>query len=380
MHKKLLLGALLFASGLASAEDVPEVDDGTDLPEWTVRKIDPWHDNVSRWVTNTSRSIDGFFGTDDYRAVNNESYLRLSQEFEYMEGEDFDTDTSLRFKLDLPTTKDRLRLIIESDPEETRGTLANEPAERLLRDRSGDSSSIIGLSQFGKADKRVGWETRAGAGVKFRFPLDPYVRLTAERLWDIGEGPWMLESYNRASWFNSDGYSVRSRWDFGRPLDEVRHLRFITNVQWREEYDTLEYAQTVELNRILDERSAIRYAAAAVGGSVSEPRINDYVILAQYRRDLHKDVLFFDVVPEVRFTRDYDFEPRLGLTLQFEMYFRGEITNRRRSTVSDRGPDELDRLGSSAARNIALAGRRAGPQGMVATGPNLQEVDYPAHH
>ncbi|SDS24537.1 hypothetical protein SAMN05216421_1171 [Halopseudomonas xinjiangensis] len=374
MHKTPLLGALLVASSLAHGQQAPTEDDGSDLPEWTVEKIDPWHDNVSRWVTNTSRSIDGFFGTDDYRAVNNESYLRLTQEFEYMQREGFDSDTGIRFKLDLPTTKERLRLIIESDPEETRGTLADAPAERILRDRNVSSSSIIGLSQFGGNDKTLAWETRAGAGVKFRFPLDPYVRLTAERLWGLGEGPWQLESYNRASWFNSDGYSVRTRWDFGRPLDEARHLRFISNVQWREEYDTLEFAQSVELNRILSERSALRYAAAAVGTSFSRPRMNDYVVLAQYRRDLHKDIIFVDVVPELRFTREHDFDPRVGITLQFEMYFRGEVTNRRRTSAG------LDNLGSSVARDIALAGRRAGPQGVVARGPALQESDYPAHH
>ncbi len=374
MHKTPLLGALVVASSLAHGQQAPTEDHSSDLPEWSVEKIDPWHDNVSRWVTNTSRSIDGFFGTDDYRAVNNESYLRLTQEFEYMQREGFDSDTGIRFKLDLPTTKERLRLIIESDPEETRGTLADAPAERILRDRNVSSSSIIGLSRFGTEDKRIGWETRAGAGVKFRFPLDPYVRLTAERLWDVGEGPWQLESYNRVSWFNSDGYSARTRWDFGRPLDEARHLRFITNVQWREEYDTLEFAQSVELNRILSERSALRYAAAAVGSSFSRPKMDDYVVLAQYRRDLHKDILFLDVIPELRFTRDHDYDPRVGITLQLEMYFRGEITNRRRTSAG------LDHLGSSVARDIALAGRRAGPQGVVARGPALQESDYPAHH
>lgn len=374
MHKTPLISALLLASSLAHAQQTPVEDDDSDLPDWTVNKIDPWHDNVSRWVTNTSRSIDGFFGTDDYRSVNNESYLRLTQEFEYMQREGFDSDTGIRFKLDLPTTKDRLRLIIESDPEETRGTLSDEPGQRILRDRNVSSSSIIGLSQFGGDDKTLGWETRAGAGVKFRFPLDPYVRLTAERLWDVGDGPWQLDAYNRASWFNSDGYSVRTRWDFGRPLDEARHLRFISNVQWREEYDTLEFAQSVELNRILSERSALRYAAAAVGSSLSRPRMDDYVILAQYRRDLHKDILFFDVVPELRFTREHDFDPRVGITFQFEMYFRGQISNRNRSSAG------LDGSSSSVARDIALAGRRAGPQGMVARGPSLEESHYPAHH
>ncbi|WP_190324441.1 hypothetical protein [Pseudomonas profundi] len=329
MHKSLLPGMLMMLTFTAVAE--PSGD--SDLPDWTVERIDPLHDRLSRWVNNSSRSIDGFFGTDEHLAVRNRSYLRLSQEFEWEESEGIDNDTSIRFKLDLPTTKDRLRLIIESDPEETQGTLSEQQANRLGAEQPGSGNTILGLSQLGGDDKTIGWETSAGAGIKFRFPLDPYVRLTAERLWDVGEGPWQLESYNRASWFNSDGYRVRTRWDLGRPLDDTQHLRFITHVQWQEDEDTLEFSESIELNQILGKRSAIRYAGIVIGSSLSHTRVEDYVLLAQYRRNLHRNILFADIVPELRFPREANFAPRWGLVLRVEMFFRGEVVDRRQSAM-----------------------------------------------
>lgn len=319
--KKILALIVVAVAMQAHAEE----ESDSDLPEWMVDKITPLHSRVSRWVSSTSRGLDGFFGTDDSLRVENQSYLRLSQEFEWRETEDFDTDTSLRFRLDLPTTKERLRLVIDSDPEETQGTLEQQGSQSLRQDQTDRRNSVVGLDRLSSRDKTQNWATKFGAGVKLRFPLDPYVRMTTERLWDVGDGPWQLESYNRLSWFDSDGYSARSRWDFGRPLDEVRHFRFITNFQWQEDVDTLEFSETIELNRRLSRRSAIRYAGVMVGNSSSNPRINNYYLLTQYRRSLHKDILFMDVIPELHFPRDSNFDPRWAFTLRLEMLFTGDI-------------------------------------------------------
>lgn len=325
--KRICLMALLAMANTVSAEEVEAVDD-SDLPGWAVEKIAPMHDTMSNWVTNSSRNIDGFFGSDDSLKVENNSYLRLSQELEWSEMDDFSAETGVRFRLDLPTTKERLRFIIESDPEESEGTLAEQGSNRLRNDQRGLGSTIIGLSKLGKRDKTEAWNLQAGAGVKVRWPPDPYVRFTGERLWDL-QSPWQLESYNRASWFNEEGYSVRSKWDLGRPLDDAHHLRFITNFQWQEEVDTLEYSEGVELNQILGSRSVMRYAAVAVGRSASNPRLHDYYLYTHYRRNLHREILFLDLIPELHFPRDQDYDAQFGVTLRVEMMFRGDLTFRR---------------------------------------------------
>lgn len=302
-----------------------EPDNDSDLPLWANDQIDPLHDSVSRWVESTSRRIDGFFGTTDALSIENDSYLRITQGWRWKEGESFQHDLGARFRLDLPTTEERLRLIIESEPEETQGTLA-EQDRQLVDDRpSGVESLRIGLNRLSRRDKTEQWNTQVGAGVRVRLPLDPYARVISQRLWTLGDGPWQLESDNRVSWFNKDGYSARTRWDLGRPVDENRHLRFISNVQWREEVDTLEASQAVELNRRIDRRRAIRYSAVVLGESASSPAIEDTYLQTRYRRDLHRGILFLDVAPSLHFPREADREPRWALDLRLEMYFRREI-------------------------------------------------------
>lgn len=337
---RMVLMALAAVAALAAQADMPKSteaapdagngipatrENDSDLPDWADTQIDPFYENVSRWVETTSRRIDGFFGTTDALTADTDSYLRISHASRWREGDTFEQDLGARFRLDLPTTEERLRLIIESDPEETRGTLAEQDDQLVDEGISGIDSLRIGLNRLSRHDKTERWNTQVGAGVRVRLPLDPYARVISQRLWALGDSPWRLESDNRLSWFNNDGYSARTRWDVGRPLDDQRHLRFITNVQWREKVDTLEYSEAVELNRRLDRRSALRYTAAVLGESASSPHIEDTYLQVRYRRDVHRGILFLDVAPALHFPREADYDPRWEVNLRLEMYFRRQL-------------------------------------------------------
>nr|WP_298059509.1 hypothetical protein [uncultured Halomonas sp.] len=320
------LGLITTMAANAYADSVSAEEEDSDLPLWAEERIEPFRESVGNWVDNTSRRVDGFFGTDDHLQVANESYLRLGQEIDWMEGDGTRGDTTLRYRIDLPTSEERLRLVIESDPEESQGTLEEQGSGRLANDQRDRRSSTLGLDWLESRDKRENWSNRVGAGVRLRLPLDPYVRFTSERLWQLGEGPWQLESNNRVSWFNNEGYSARTRWDIGRPLSDSRHLRFISTVQWREEEDKLEFSEIAEINQRINRRSALRYSAIAIGESASNPRMTNYYLQTRYRRDIHKGILFADVIPELHFQRDVSYDPRWAMTLRLEMYFQREIT------------------------------------------------------
>jgi hypothetical protein len=254
--------------------------------------------------------------------VDNDSYLRISQETLWRESAGSDDDYGVRFKLDLPTSRERLRLLIESAPEESLGTLAEQGSDGDPVTRLDSDTATIGLDRLDPDDKRQHWSYRFGAGLKFRTPLDPYLRATGERIWHWPDSPWELHSYNRLSWFDSDGYSARSHWDLSRPLAADRRLRAYTQLQWQETEDTLEFSQRFEVARRLDGRSSLRHGLVLVGNSLSATRVNDYYLQSWYRRDLHRGILFMDLIPELHFDRDTDFEPRWAVTLRFELFLR----------------------------------------------------------
>ena len=89
----------------------------SDLPVWLQERFEPVHYDLTRMVDNTARNIDQFFGTEDSLFVENQSFLRVALDTRLQPG-DSKLDPSVRFRVDMPTTKKRLRLIIESDIEE----------------------------------------------------------------------------------------------------------------------------------------------------------------------------------------------------------------------------------------------------------------------
>ncbi|SEK88218.1 hypothetical protein [Halomonas daqiaonensis] len=325
MGLRTLVAISLVTLGFTAHADTPHIEDDSDLPEWTGQRIGPFHAGLSRWVESTSRRIDGFFGTTDALTVDTDSYLRISQEFDWREAEDFDQDLSVRFRLDLPTTEERLRLIIEGEPDETRGTLGEQESSLTDNRVNNIEDVLVGLRRLGEGDRTKEWDTELGAGVKVRLPLDPYARITTQRLWSLNDSPWLLHSDNRFSWFNEDGYSARTRWDLGRAVDKKRHLRFLTNAQWRETEDTLEFSQAAELNQRINNRSVLRYSAVVLGESLSHTTIEDSYLQLRFRRDIHKGFTFLDVAPALHFPREADRDPRWALTLRLEMYFRRHI-------------------------------------------------------
>ncbi len=314
---------MLALAGLCSQSLL--ADEGSDLPDWAAHSLDQTQDTVGSWVDSSARRLDGLLGTEESLTVDNESYLRIGHETQWRESAGFADDLSVRFKLDLPTSKERLRLLLESDPEESLGTLAEQGSDSQLGPRLDNNSATIGLDKLDPDDKHQHWSYRFGGGIKVRTPVDPYVRATGERVWNWEDSPWELHSYNRLSWFNSDGYSARSHWDLNRPLMPDRHLRSYTQLQWQETEDTLEFSQRFEIARRINHRSSLRHGLILVGDSLSEPRIDDYYLQVWYRRDIHKGRLFLDLIPELHFNRDSDFEPRWALTFRLELYLRKSI-------------------------------------------------------
>lgn len=322
--KNIFTGMCLFSLGLMSNAVWASSGD-SDLPQWLSDRITPVHYGLTTFVDNTSRSIDSFFGTDESQYADNKSFMRLSSELRLIEGRS-EADIGLRFKLDLPTTRRKLRLIIESDADEPLVATNQINANRFTEINQFDAgNSILGLESGNERSPNESWRTRFGVGIKLRSPIDPYLRVTSTRQWDFEDSPWQSNFNGRVTYFNEEGYVTRASFDIGRPIAADRAFRLLTQVEWQQERDEVVYVQSAEINRILDQRSALRYAALLVGDTARSRDLYDRVLQVYYRRDIHKKFLFADIIPELHFPTEDGMKPFAALTLRLEMYFRGDF-------------------------------------------------------
>jgi hypothetical protein len=298
----------------------------SDLPLWLQERFEPVHYELTDFVDDTARGIDQFFGTEESLFVENQSFLRVALDTRLQPG-DSKFDPSVRFRVDLPTTKKRLRLIIESDIEEPLSRLSEQGIREVRGgERFSTNNSAVGLEQRSSKDPTQAWVQGLGAGVKFGTPIDPYLRYSALRQWNFSESKWQINSSNRVTQFNQRGLQVRTNFDLNKPLDAERTLRFQTYAEFEEMRDSTVFSQTAEINRVLDSRTALRYALIVVGEDRGEKTIKDYILQAYYRRDIHKNILFMDIIPEIHFPTEGNRDPYVALTFRLEAFFRGNFS------------------------------------------------------
>ncbi|MCQ8897591.1 hypothetical protein NQT62_14205 [Limnobacter humi] len=306
--------------------DATQVD--TDLPDWMQPRVREVHYGLSEFVDSTSRSIDRFFGTDDSLFVDNQSYLRIRQELVTTRGNSA-SDLSVRFRLDLPTAKRRIRLLIENEADDLldRQTV-NRPnsANRFFDRQLEGNNSGLGLEQRGTGDGMGRWKNSLGAGVRVRSNLDPYVRVTSQRRFVLDEEDrWELNSFNRLTYFDKRGYVARVYYDLNHPLNEAQSVRLVGQAEWQEERHATAFSQSLEYNQVLDSRTGLRYAVIALGDTARQKSVFDYVLQAYWRRDIHKKFIFLDVVPEWHMPTEPNISDYWALIFRLEVFFGGRL-------------------------------------------------------
>jgi len=312
----LLAVLILFSAANARAVDVKTA------VEEDLEIYFPYEDRVAGWVDNTARAIDAFFGNDDAWRTDNQSWLRVTTDARWDSLEQGKIDLSPRLRLDLPTAKKELRLLIENDVPEERS--AAEDAIPAIRQTNEERSPSIGLGLDLNKDAKA-WDKQFQIGVRGSLPLNPYSRFIAKRTWQLA-GDWRLDSYNRVAWFNSDGYSAKSQIRFGQPLAPDWYLNFTTNLNWQEKDDYLQFSETVNFANVLSNRSAINYSAGINASHGSDPQFDSFFLLADYRRNVSRRLIFVDVIPVLWFPREEDYNPQWGITLRLELYFQKGIS------------------------------------------------------
>lgn len=302
----------------------------TDLPLWLSERITPVHYELSQFVDSTSRGIDAFFGTEESQYVNNQSFLRLSNEVRLRKGNSIN-DTGIRFKLDLPTTQQRLRLILESDANDPLGATRNTALSnnnRLTQLRQFESNnSVFGLERVGNKNPAEGFVNRFGAGIRLRSSVDPYLRYTATRLWKFEDSPWQSNFTGRVTYFDKEGYVTRGVIDLGRQvINDQYYFRFISQSEWSQGRDEITYVNAAELNQRIDNRTLLKYAILFVGDTARSEDLYDRVLQFYLRRDIHKKILYADIVPEWHFPTETNTKPFASLTFRLEMYFKNDFS------------------------------------------------------
>jgi hypothetical protein len=271
---------------------------------------------VFEYVETLNDGVDSFFMGDflDDELINDESSGSNGRIFlltRRVKDEGVDYQTGLSLKLVLPRTRDRLKLLVETDE--------NEDGQKES-DLIGTTDNVT-YSTAIRVELRDGrrWKTSWDNGVRWAGEPVYFSRVRARRTDYFGE--WRSRILQSIYWRTDDKWGAKLNTSILRPLDLTRHFSAGFNADYLLTQDFADLESNVAIFDELTHRSAMLYRIAALGDTDSLTKVNEYIFTISYRRKIYKNFVFAELTPEVSWPRELNYEATPALNFRLEMIF-----------------------------------------------------------
>ena len=252
----------------------------------------------------------------------NESYLRIGFAAESEHGAPAQFEPEAKFRLDVPTAKRKLRLVIESESDELIPMEERQRDRQLTepdRTRGQTTGAFRYLSQIGDA---INLSNDVGA--RLHLPPDAFWRATLEKRWQANDD-WGLRAQQRFYYYHQDGWGTRTWFNASRDIGNGWRFWSSSELEWVHSDRQFEAAQIFSTAKRLNTRSTITPRLGVLGESQPGWRTTSAFADLTWRYRLHSDWLFAELIPALTFPREDSFKDRTSLIFRIEMFFSGSI-------------------------------------------------------
>lgn len=324
LSSSLLLGiTLLFPLQLLGAEpSVPQPAPAIPQTPQSDRfdSMEARRDSLSGKITSFASRIDRFFGGDRHYQESNDSVFKLALTRADGYGGDHKFTLAARLNLRLPVTQGRLRLLLETDPEQNITAEPTKGQPVLLNQVVAPASYAVAVRHEKKKESR--WYYNTDVGIKFRGMTaapNPFTR--ARGSYSVPLGEWQLKAAQSVYWFNSIGAGETTQLDLERIISAPFLFRASSNATWLHEKQNLDMRQDLSFFHTLNDRTALLYQASVIGVNNPQVQVMDYVVLVHYRHRLRQEWLFFELSPQLHFPREKNYQSSPALSMRLEVLF-----------------------------------------------------------
>jgi hypothetical protein len=301
-----------------------EADEEEDLPWWDYAATQS-HSFLSQRLETTTRRLDEFFGGERAQEESGASRLTLGAGVELNEGMDLRFVSRFRIHVNLPATRQRFKLLIESDVDEDLEDNGVDVVSALKTQAERENYNTALRLVFAAIG---GWHASTDAGIRLNIPPDPFVRLRVRRSFEIST--WLLRITERVFWFNSRGFGATTNVEFDRPFSDDELFRLASEATWLLDEDGFALAQSATFFHHLRGGHGLVYQASLAGETSPRIQTVDYEISMRYRKSLFWDWFFLEIAPAVHWPREDHFKPVSAILFRVEAIFGGDYLPRLR--------------------------------------------------
>jgi hypothetical protein len=319
----ILAGAWLLLAAAAFAQDEAPKDAPTEGP---LRDplLDRMHQRVNDTVWRSAMMVDHLFGSqyeaDVYQKGISGSIVPALMWDEF---EGFKPRFRFKANLPLPQLNQRFNAFIGRVDRDEYVTERSQESGAFRRQYgpSRDEQTIFGISY--RAPIKQGGRFDAGAGVRLRTPLDPYLK--GGYIYQRGAVEDFLFSFRQTGfWQGSEGLGTTSRVDLERLIRGPWLLRWTNSGTFSEESLGLRGYSAVTALRGFPGRKALAVEIGFNGELDAEVPLQDYGIKVAWRKSIARDWLVLELRTSLDYPREKIEQPRQpswGVGIGFEMFF-----------------------------------------------------------
>jgi hypothetical protein len=289
-----------------------------DVPyHWLDRTRDTLYDTM--W--HSAEHVDRWFGSAADDAVYRQAYGSLAPALLYTQYDGLRTQVRFNMNFPLPQINNRIHAFVgRFDPNEFI-TERNEPSGAIPRTYGPptEDQTLLGIG-YRQPDKQ-GSRFDAGAGVRLRFPMDPYIK--GSYIFERGRSDRGLFSVRETLfWQNSEGAGATTRLDLERVFERQVLLRYTLSGTRSQKSEGLRGYSSILMLHGMPNRRAVAFEVGIDGQSQAEVPLHDYGFKAAYRQAFLRRWLIMEVRSSVDWPKDFRWQHRkasLGVGLGFEM-------------------------------------------------------------
>ncbi|MGH8284351.1 MAG: hypothetical protein ACRETT_01125 [Steroidobacteraceae bacterium] len=296
--------------------------DGTRFPRT------PWIDRLQRGFYETvylsAMRIDGMFGPLEDERIYERSSGSIAPALLWDEHDGFQPKMRFQVNLPLPRLDERFSAFVgRVDPDEY--VSERTPQSGALPRQLGIAREDQTLLGIGYRDRRIkrGWHFDADAGVRVRFPLDPFVK--AGYRYQSGRIDGLrLTLKETAFWQNSEELGFTSRIDLDRFIGERTFLRWTGSGTVSQESSGVRGYTEVFLLRSLADRRALAWSVDLYGETDAPVELQEFGTKVAFRQSIARQWLVLELRTGVFWPKDMPGEPRApswGVGVGLEMFF-----------------------------------------------------------
>jgi hypothetical protein len=299
-------------------------DDPRQRGETDDQWLDRMQENVHEIVWKSAMHVDRWFGSDQPPNAYQGASGSIAPALLWDEFDGFQPKLRFRVDLPLPQLNSRFNAFIgrvDRDEYVTERTPQSGAFRRQYGDL-GEEQTLAGIVY--RTPSHQGSRFDAGAGVRLRFPPDPYVK--GSYVYERGDSmSGLFSARQTVFWQNSERSGFTSRMDLEKLFQESLWLvRWTTSASISEMSEGVYGYSAVTALRGLPNRRALALEVGFEGATDGEVPLHEYGIKAAYRQSIARDWLVMEWRTSLTWPkeeRDQPRKPSYGVGVGFEMFF-----------------------------------------------------------